>query len=69
MALQGNLDNRLLGSGSSAEIEQAVRDCIAAGRHRGHILNLNHGLLPQTPLENVQLVVDICKQTQLALAS
>lgn len=69
VALQGNLDNRLLVSGSSAEIEQAVRDCITAGRHRGHILNLNHGLLPQTPLENVQLVVDICKQTQLALAS
>ncbi len=69
VALQGNLDNRLLVSGSSAEIEQAVRDCITAGRHSGHILNLNHGLLPQTPLENVQLVVDICKQTQFALTS
>ncbi len=68
-AFQGNLDNRLLAVGSAQSIEQAARRCIAAGNHQGHILNLNHGLLRETPFENVRLVVDICKETRLALSA
>ncbi len=68
VAFQGNLDNRLLASGTRKNIEQAVRACIAAGGHQGHILNLNHGLLRETPFEHVELVVEVCKQTQLALS-
>ncbi len=69
VALQGNLDNRLLAGGTTRDIEQAVRSCIAAGNHQGHILNLNHGLLHETPFEIVRLVVDICKETRLALTA
>ena len=69
VAFQGNLDNRLLAEGTARDIEQAVRRCIAAGNHQGHILNLNHGLLRETPFENVRLVVDICKETRLALTA
>ncbi len=69
VAFQGNLDNRLLAGGTACDIEQAVQRCIAAGNHQGHILNLNHGLLRETPFENVRLVVDICKETRLALTA
>ena len=69
VAFQGNLDNQLLAEGSMEKIARAVRACIAAGRHEGHILNLNHGLLRETPLEHIELVVDICRQTQLALTA
>ncbi|MCZ6655021.1 MAG: uroporphyrinogen decarboxylase family protein, partial [Planctomycetota bacterium] len=69
VAFQGNLDNRLLAGGTTRDIEHAVQRCIAAGNHQGHILNLNHGLLRETPFENVRLVVDICKETRLTLTA
>lgn len=53
VAFQGNVDNRLIAAGSFDDIDEAVRRCIHAGGHRGHILNLNHGLLPHTPFDNV----------------
>ncbi len=52
-ALQGNVDNLILRDGAPEDIEQAVRDCIDDGRSRGHILNLNHGILKDTPFHNV----------------
>jgi len=57
-AIQGNLDPAVLLS-TSAEIRrqaQAILDQ-AAGRP-GHIFNLGHGVLPQTPVENVIALVD-----------
>jgi uroporphyrinogen decarboxylase len=62
VALQGNIDNELLLHGPLEEIERSVRRCIEAGGRTGHILNLNHGLLPGTPFEHVQFLVDVCKQ-------
>lgn len=53
VALQGNVDNRLIVDASFEAIDDAVRACIFAGAHQGHILNLSHGLLPDTPFENV----------------
>jgi uroporphyrinogen decarboxylase len=53
-AIQGNLDpTRLLGpiDGLFAAADDVLRR--AAGRP-GHIFNLGHGVLPPTPLENVQ---------------
>ena len=63
VAFQGNLDNRLLVSGSLEDIDQAVRACVQAGEHQGHILNLNHGLLPDTPFENVCRLIQTCRAT------
>jgi uroporphyrinogen decarboxylase len=53
VAVQGNVDNRTLAQGTAEEVAAAVRACIAQGGGRGHILNLNHGVLPETPFENV----------------
>lgn len=58
-AVQGNLDPvRLLGSADT--LRAAVRDILdqAAGRS-GHIFNLGHGVLPQTPVENARAVVEM----------
>lgn len=61
--IQGNVDNGLLVRGSREAIVQAVRDCVEAGGKKGHIFNLSHGLLRETPFENVQLVVDTVRSS------
>lgn len=57
LVVQGNLDNALLARGTLDEITAAVRACMAAGERRGHIFNLSHGVLPETPYENLLHVV------------
>ncbi|MBA2565018.1 MAG: uroporphyrinogen decarboxylase [Gemmatimonadetes bacterium] len=56
--LQGNLDPvALLGPVEEAEARaHAVLE--QAGGRRGHVFNLGHGILPETPPENVRAVVD-----------
>ncbi len=53
IAVQGNLDpGALLGTPES--VRAAARAVLAENRGRpGHVFNLGHGLLPQTPLENL----------------
>ncbi|HTA24466.1 MAG TPA: uroporphyrinogen decarboxylase [Terriglobales bacterium] len=53
-AVQGNLDPVLLFAGWS-ELKSRAEDILsrAAGRP-GHIFNLGHGILPETPVENVK---------------
>ena len=63
VAFQGNVDNRLLVSGTLDQIDQAVQACVRAGQHQGHILNLNHGLLKDTPFENACRVIETCRAT------
>ena len=67
VAVQGNVDNRLLLEGSPGDIDRAVADCIADGGGRGHILNLNHGLLAETPFENVQRFVRAARNIEFEL--
>lgn len=57
-AIQGNLDPVILLS-SPAEIRRRAKEILdqAAGRP-GHIFNLGHGVLPQTPVENAIALVD-----------
>jgi uroporphyrinogen decarboxylase len=63
IAVQGNVDNRLLVEGSAAQVQAAVRACLAETGGQGHLLNLNHGLLPETPFENVRAFVDAARNT------
>jgi uroporphyrinogen decarboxylase len=57
-AIQGNLDPVALLAPRPA-LEQRVRDVLArAGGRPGHIFNLGHGVLPETPVEAVQAVVE-----------
>jgi uroporphyrinogen decarboxylase len=57
IAVQGNLDPVALIGGSS-ELEKRVDKVLEQARGRsGHIFNLGHGILPQTPVDNVQKAV------------
>lgn len=58
VGLQGNLDPGVL-LGSPAEIEAAVRSVLENARGGAHIFNLGHGILPETPVENAELVVKL----------
>jgi uroporphyrinogen decarboxylase len=57
-AIQGNLDPAVLLTDQDS-IRRRAREILdqAAGRP-GHIFNLGHGVLPQTPVENVVALVD-----------
>jgi len=57
-AIQGNLDPTVLLS-TPAEIRRRARDILRqAGGRPGHIFNLGHGVLPQTPVRNVLALVE-----------
>jgi uroporphyrinogen decarboxylase len=57
-AIQGNLDPTVLLGGADV-IDREVRDVLRRADGRaGHIFNLGHGLLPSTPVDNVQRAVD-----------
>lgn len=53
MPVQGNVDNMALVAGGDA-LDAAVDRCVAAFRHRPHIVNLGHGCVPQTPIAHVE---------------
>jgi uroporphyrinogen decarboxylase len=57
VAVQGNLDPAAL-LASPAEIRRRVQAILArAGGRPGHIFNLGHGVLPDTPVEHVVAMV------------
>ena len=61
LGLQGNIDPRLL-LADQAHIEEKLNEYLEFGRkEKGWIFNLGHGILPQTPLENIRFVVDWVK--------
>jgi uroporphyrinogen decarboxylase len=53
-AVQGNLDPVLLFAGWSELKSRAQEILRRAGGRPGHIFNLGHGILPETPVENVK---------------
>lgn len=55
-AVQGNLDPAVL-LGPAAEVERRTREVVARGGGRGHVFNLGHGITPETPIENVEVMV------------
>ena len=61
-AVQGNLDPVLLFA-DWKEIRQRAGDILrrAAGRS-GHIFNLGHGILPETPVDNVKALCDFVRE-------
>jgi uroporphyrinogen decarboxylase len=64
--IQGNLDPAVL-LGPPELVRQRARDVLrrAAGRP-GHIFNLGHGVLPSTPLESLQLLVETVHEWEVA---
>jgi uroporphyrinogen decarboxylase len=53
-AVQGNLDPVLLFAGQKEIKARATEILRRAGGRPGHIFNLGHGILPETPVENVK---------------
>ena len=64
-AVQGNLDPITLFAPLDV-LEQRVSEILRAANGRpGHIFNLGHGIVPGTPVENVQAVVRMVREFRL----
>lgn len=62
VALQGNLDPVMLFA-PPERIEKGVRTILEKfGKGNGHIFNLGHGILPDTPVENVKVFINAVKK-------
>ncbi len=59
VALQGNLDPVVLLTTPQVVETHARRILHDAHGRRGHIFNLGHGVLPNTPLENVERLIQV----------
>jgi uroporphyrinogen decarboxylase len=58
VGVQGNLDPVLLFS-TPRTIREAARDILRRADGRpGHVFNLGHGILPETPVDNVLALID-----------
>jgi uroporphyrinogen decarboxylase len=60
LALQGNLDPCLL-LGSTDRLLRNAADILKQAGPLGHIMNLGHGILPPTPVDNAKAFVDFVK--------
>jgi uroporphyrinogen decarboxylase len=60
LPVQGNLDPLALIAGGEP-MEAAVRRILDAFAGRPHILNLGHGILPDTPIEHVDRLIALVK--------
>jgi uroporphyrinogen decarboxylase len=64
-AVQGNLDPAVLFA-PLPELRMRVLELLKrTGSRPGHIFNLGHGILPETPVEHVKAVVDIVHEFKL----
>ncbi|HEX4543267.1 MAG TPA: uroporphyrinogen decarboxylase family protein, partial [Candidatus Acidoferrum sp.] len=64
IALQGNVDPAVL-LGPASKIREVTLDTVNSLAGRGHILNLGHGILPNTPVENARLFIETGQQALL----
>ncbi|HSR54465.1 MAG TPA: uroporphyrinogen decarboxylase [Acidobacteriota bacterium] len=58
MAVQGNLDPAALFAPRQVLLKKVEDILQQARRRQGYIFNLGHGILPKTPVENVEAVID-----------
>ena len=68
LAIQGNIDPTVLLT-SPEIIAPAAADAVRATGGRGHILNLGHGILPDTPVENAQAFIRAGQSAPVAYSS
>lgn len=60
MPVQGNLDPLALVAGGAA-LEESVENIRHAFANRPHIFNLGHGIVPDTPLEHVEKLINLIR--------
>ncbi|MBL9125155.1 MAG: uroporphyrinogen decarboxylase [Planctomycetaceae bacterium] len=65
-AVQGNLDPLLLLAPRDELCRRAQQVLDQASGRPGHIFNLGHGILPQTPVDNVRALVDYVHEASSA---
>jgi uroporphyrinogen decarboxylase len=64
-AVQGNLDPAILFA-PLPELRTRIHELLKrTGSRPGHIFNLGHGILPETPVENVKACVEIVREFKL----
>jgi len=61
-AIQGNLDPVVLFADQKELQARAAAILAQAGGRPGHIFNLGHGILPETPVENVRALVNFVRE-------
>ena len=59
--IQGNLDPEILAS-SKENIEKEVTEILENYAENNFIFNLGHGILPHTPIENVEFLIDLVRK-------
>ena len=59
--VQGNLDNMILLSGGN-QLDEQVNKIIKVLGDGPFIFNLGHGVLPNTPIDNVERVINIVRK-------
>jgi uroporphyrinogen decarboxylase len=57
LVFQGNVDERVLRTGTADEVAAAAQQCVTAGGGQRHIVNLNHGVGRDTPVANFEAYV------------
>lgn len=65
-AIQGNLDPAALLGPRNVLLERAQTILDSVGQRPGHIFNLGHGILPQTPVDHVRALVDFVHEYRKA---
>ncbi len=68
-AVQGNLDPVLLFADWELLKSRATDILKLAGGRPGHIFNLGHGILPETPVENVKALTKFIQETPIQMFS
>ena len=61
IVVQGNLDPEILAS-SKDEIKTATENILNKLGSKNFIFNLGHGILPETPIENVEFLVNLVRE-------
>ncbi|HEY1100176.1 MAG TPA: uroporphyrinogen decarboxylase family protein, partial [Myxococcota bacterium] len=61
VAVQGNLDPALLFAPADVVAAKTAAILAEVGNKPGHIFNLGHGILPATPIENVEAMLRVVR--------
>ena len=61
LPVQGNLDPLALIAGGDV-LKDAVSNILHAFEDRPHIFNLGHGILPDTPIEHVEMLINLVRK-------
>ncbi len=63
IVVQGNLDNYILAYNDKM-IEEEVSEIMDNLNHKNFIFNLGHGILPQTPIKNVEKMIELIRKSK-----